>query len=82
MSQTDLIASGVEQELQETDMVYMNQDQVAEFLGISPRTLEDWRYKGGGPPYRKIGRCVRYLRSQVIEWVESNEREHTSQAGA
>lgn len=30
--------------------------QAAEVLGVSPRTLEDWRLRGGGPVYRKVGR--------------------------
>lgn len=64
------------------DAIYMTTDQAAELLGVSPRTLEDWRYRGCGPSYRKLGRSVRYLKSQVIEWAEEAETESTSQTSA
>ena len=34
--------------------------QAAIFLGVCVRTLQAWRVRGGGPPYFKIGRSVRY----------------------
>jgi len=42
--------------------------QVAELLQVSPRTLEDWRQTRTGPPYRRMGRHVRYLRGEVLSW--------------
>ena len=30
--------------------------EAAEHLGTSPRTLEDWRTRGGGPVYLKLGK--------------------------
>ncbi len=44
--------------------------QAAQFLSVSPRTLEDWRLRGGGPPFRKYGRLVRYLRGDLIAFAE------------
>mgnify|MGYP000853008536 FL=1 len=29
--------------------------QAAKFLGVSPRTLANWRSRGGGPKYTKLG---------------------------
>ena len=40
----------------------LNENQAAEFLGVSARTLQAWRVRGGGPRYVKIGRSVRYQR--------------------
>jgi hypothetical protein len=37
--------------------------ELAKMLGISKRTLQMKRYYGGGIPYLKIGRNVRYARS-------------------
>lgn len=65
-----------------SEAIYMDTDQVAEMLGVSPRTLEDWRYRGGGPPYCKLGRSVRYMRHKVIAWSEGHEQAHTSQESA
>ena len=43
--------------------------EAADFLGISPRTLEAWRVRGGGPPFVKIGaRAVRYQRAGLITY--------------
>lgn len=55
--------------------------QLASWLGLSPRTIEVWRWKGGGPKYRKVGRYVRYRKGVVREWMESREFENTAQYG-
>lgn len=58
-------------------------EQAAVFLDISRRTLEDWRLRGGGPPYQKFGRAVRYLRHKLIEFAEADTWSNTgSQARA
>ncbi|TFD50413.1 hypothetical protein E3T46_10970 [Cryobacterium sp. Hh11] len=36
-----------------------------------PRTLEEWRQTRTGPPYRRMGRHVRYLRREVLAWFEA-----------
>jgi excisionase family DNA binding protein len=42
---------------------------VADQLGIPASTLANWRYQGHGPRYLRIGRHVRYLPSDVDEWL-------------
>lgn len=49
----------------------MTQKEVAKYLRISQAALERWRSYGGGPPYIKIGRMVRYRFSDVRDYVES-----------
>ena len=44
--------------------------QVADLLQVSPRTLEEWRQTRSGPPWRRMGRHVRYLRREVLAWFE------------
>ncbi|BAH74966.1 helix-turn-helix transcriptional regulator [Solidesulfovibrio magneticus] len=34
--------------------------EAAEYLGVSPGTLEVWRCKGRGPRYYKLGKVVVY----------------------
>jgi hypothetical protein len=51
--------------------------QTARGMGISHRTLEDWRLKGGGPTFRKIGRAVRYLWGDVLDFMDSCARTNT-----
>lgn len=48
----------------------MTGEQVAELLQVSPRTIEEWRQANSGPPFRRVGRHVRYLRSEVLAWFQ------------
>lgn len=48
-------------------------EQVAEMLQVSTGTLENWRYRGEGPPFVKLGSKrrspVRYERKAVEDWI-------------
>ena len=56
--------------------------QAAIFLGVSVRTLQAWRIRGGGPPYAKMGRSVRYQRRTLIEFQRENTVGSTTEADA
>lgn len=61
--------------------LHIDEKRAAEYLGISPKTLQGYRVKGGGPEYRKIGeRSVRYKVADLIKWAESKKRRNTSEA--
>jgi predicted DNA-binding transcriptional regulator AlpA len=49
----------------------LNENQAAELLGFSVRTLQSWRMQGGGPRYVKVGRSVRYPRRELIAFQKS-----------
>lgn len=57
----------------------LNEKEAAEYFGVSPRTLQDLRLKGGGCPYVKIGRAVRYRMDDLSAFVEAGRRAHTSE---
>ena len=63
--------------------ILLNQSEVARQFGISKRTLEGWRLRGGGPPYLVLGgrRAVRYRPSALEEWLNSRTRISTSDSG-
>lgn len=44
---------------------------VAKMLSVSVGLVRKWRLKKTGPPFRKIGRLVRYERSAVVKWKDS-----------
>jgi predicted DNA-binding transcriptional regulator AlpA len=48
-------------------------EQVAEMLQVHPGTLENWRVRGEGPPFVKLGNKrrspVRYRRQDVEDWI-------------
>lgn len=47
-----------------------SRDEVAEYLGIPKRTLEQWSYLSKGPTGFKVGRHYRYRWADVEAWVE------------
>ncbi len=47
----------------------MNTNELAEYLGIAVSTIVDYRLKGIGPVYVKIGHLVRYRKADVDNWV-------------
>jgi hypothetical protein len=57
----------------------LNQKQASLYLGVSTRTLEGWRLRGGGPIYSKLGSCVRYRLGDLDAFVEGQTRINTSQ---
>jgi excisionase family DNA binding protein len=59
---------------------YLRTAEAAEYLGVSPRTLEKWRLHGGGPHYcRPPGRhVVRYAVADLDRWLGAGRRRSTS----
>jgi predicted DNA-binding transcriptional regulator AlpA len=46
--------------------------ELAEKLGVSVRTLADWRRKGRGPRYFKVSyRAVKYAAEDLETWLQS-----------
>lgn len=54
-------------------------EQLAELLGLRTNTIEGWRLKGQGPRFCKLGRSIRYRRSDVEDWINDNIYQNTSQ---
>ena len=49
---------------------FLNTEQAAFYVGLSPRTLRRMRRKGGGPPFRRHAAFVRYHVADLIAWSE------------
>jgi hypothetical protein len=42
----------------------------ARVCGVKPMTLASWRLKGYGPAFLRLTkRCVRYRRSELLDWL-------------
>lgn len=55
--------------------------EAASALGLSPRTLEGLRRKGGGPAFVAISRnLVRYQPAALTFWITSRSVPHTAKA--
>jgi hypothetical protein len=52
----------------------LTENEAAELLGLSARTLQAWRTAKCGPPYTKLGRAIRYVRRWLIEWYDAKAR--------
>ena len=53
----------------------MTTRELAESLGVPVRTVQDWRYRGGGPAYHYISpRQVRYWPADVARWLKQQRR--------
>jgi predicted DNA-binding transcriptional regulator AlpA len=60
----------------------LTEAQTADFLNVSIRSLQAWRVRGGGPIYAKLGRSVRYRRSDLDAHIEESLTSSTSVTGA
>lgn len=45
--------------------------ELADMLGVPVNTVYQWRARGEGPPGYRIGRHVRYRRTAVETWLET-----------
>lgn len=52
--------------------------EAAERLGLEASTLANKRWRGGGPPYLKVGGRVRYRLSDLADWLDKQIRRSTS----
>jgi len=79
-----VISHAVEHALPDVDHDYWNalidEYVAAQFMGLTVRTMQAYRYKGGGPCYVAIGSrpTVRYRRADLREWAEARLRRSTS----
>lgn len=47
---------------------FLSPDQAAFYLGLSPRTLQEYRSAGTGPRYRRHSRHIRYHIDDLDAW--------------
>lgn len=57
---------------------FLRTKEAAEFLGLSPRTLEKHRTYGTGPLFRKLGGRVVYAIDELESWAEKGRVASTS----
>lgn len=60
----------------------LNEAQAATYLGISPKTLQQWRWRGDGTPFIKLGgKMIRYRKSDLDQFIANGFRRSTSDRG-
>jgi len=64
------------------DTALFNQSVIAHVRDCSTATLERDRWSGGGIPYLRIGRAVKYRKSDVVAWLDKHQtQQSTSENG-
>lgn len=58
----------------------LRENDAAEFIGVAPKTLRDWRSNGRGPAFVQYGECgrVMYRRKDLDAFMERNRKETIS----
>lgn len=58
--------------------IYLTTQQAAWLLGVSPKTLQNWRVRGIGPTFKQFQRMVRYLYADLKQWASKRDRSSTA----
>ena len=69
----DLIGGDMSARLEMDATRFLDVDKAAELLSVSKRTIYGW-VQQGRIPYRKAGRRVLFLESELLEWTKPNDR--------
>jgi predicted DNA-binding transcriptional regulator AlpA len=57
----------------------LNSPEAARLLKVSLSWLAKARMNGDGPPYIRVGRCIRYSEAALLQWLKSRQRLSTSE---
>jgi hypothetical protein len=58
--------------------ILLTEQEAANILALQVKTLQAWRVRGGGPKFVKLGRCVRYLQTDLEQYLAEHTFSHTS----
>ena len=58
----------------------LTEREAATRLGLKVATLRAWRHQGKGPAFLRLGRAIRYLLSDLDEFVQANRHQSKSDA--
>jgi predicted DNA-binding transcriptional regulator AlpA len=61
---------------------WITETEASQITGMSVAWFQRMRWAGGGIPYSKLGRAVRYNVADVLQWMESRKRRSTSDDGS
>lgn len=67
-------AQRAEEPLPHANNDLLTRKEVAAVLRVPEATLRYWRYLGTGPRGFRVGRSVRYWRTEVALWLEQQSR--------
>ena len=56
----------------------LNSHDAAHYLDMHEGTLKNWRVQGIGPTYVRVGRNVRYLKTDLDGWLQAQRVVYSS----
>lgn len=56
---------------------YLNEQELADLLKVTRKTVQIWRQRGKGPPFVKLDRAVRYRRKDVDKFTAEHIQQST-----
>ena len=59
----------------------LTEPDAAARLGLKLATLRAWRHQGRGPAFVRLGRAIRYLASDIDDFVHANRHPSRSDSG-
>ena len=57
---------------------FLTTEEAAAFLRLKKHTLENMRWQGTGPKFRKHGGRILYHRAELVKWSEEGRRQSSS----
>ncbi len=57
---------------------FLTADEAAAFLRLAKHTLENMRWQGTGPKFRKHGGRIFYHKTELKQWSEQGRRHSSS----
>lgn len=52
---------------------FLTIQELADELQVPVKTIYDWRYRRVGPPGIKVGRSIRFRRTDVDKWLAAHK---------
>ena len=66
------------QQVEDTGLIpFVDTGAAARYLALSSHSLECYRSLGGGPPFYKFGKFVRYAVADLTAWAAERRHERT-----
>jgi predicted DNA-binding transcriptional regulator AlpA len=61
---------------------FLNVAELAIYLGVARHSLYEWRVKGTGPPWFRLGKKIKYRPEDVEDWIAEQQEKELERQGS